>query len=83
MFINCSECTILLGMVIMGEAMPVWEQDIHGKSAVFLQIWCESKARLKKKKVLISQILELKEKVEKYIQILLKMMAKQASQIKN
>ena len=32
--------------------MPVWEEDIHGKSVVFLQIWCESKARLKKKKSL-------------------------------
>lgn len=31
-FLDCSKCTTLVSDVGNGEAMPVWGQEVHGKS---------------------------------------------------
>ena len=34
-FISCNKCTTLVGVLIMGETMDVWEQIVYGKFLYF------------------------------------------------
>ena len=44
-FINDNKCTILI--LIMGEALPVWQHRLYGKPVPFAQFFYEPESALK------------------------------------